>query len=45
MSRDAAPGDLARAARAAGLGDDRVLKAISTTPRMWCGRSTSSETH
>ena len=33
MSRAAAPGDLARAARAAGISDERVLEAISATPR------------
>ncbi len=33
MSRAAAPGDLARAARAAGVSDERVLEAISATPR------------
>ena len=33
MSRDTSPGDLARAARAAGVSDERVLEAISATPR------------
>src|SRR5258708_1211600 len=44
MSRDASPRDLARAARAAGLGDERVLEAISPTARMWCGRSEPART-
>ena len=33
MSRDASAGDLAAAARAAGVTDERVLEAISMTPR------------
>jgi protein-L-isoaspartate(D-aspartate) O-methyltransferase len=33
MSRAASPSDLAAAARAAGIGDGRVLEAISATPR------------
>ena len=33
MSRAASPPDLAAAARAAGIGDERVLAAISATPR------------
>jgi DNA-binding CsgD family transcriptional regulator len=33
MSRAASPSDLVAAARAAGIGDERVLEAISATPR------------
>ena len=33
MSRAASPSDLAAAARAAGIGDERVLEAIGATPR------------
>ena len=33
MSRAASPSDLVAAARAAGIGDERVLAAISATPR------------
>ena len=33
MSRAASPADLVAAARAAGIGDERVLAAISATPR------------
>jgi protein-L-isoaspartate(D-aspartate) O-methyltransferase len=33
MSRAASPSDLAAAARAAAIGDERVLEAISATPR------------
>ena len=33
MSRAASPSDLVAAARAAGIGDARVLSAISATPR------------
>ncbi len=33
MSRAASPGDLVEAARAAGVSDERVLEAISATPR------------
>ena len=33
MSRAASPSDLVAAARAAGVGDERVLAAISATPR------------
>ena len=37
MSRAASPPDLAAAARAAGIGDERVLEAISATPRAGFG--------
>ena len=33
MSRAASPSDLVAAARAAGIADERVLAAISATPR------------
>jgi protein-L-isoaspartate O-methyltransferase len=33
MSRAGSPSDLVAAARAAGIGDERVLAAISVTPR------------
>jgi hypothetical protein len=34
MNRAASPADLVAAARAAGIGDERVLEAISATPRI-----------
>jgi hypothetical protein len=34
MNRAASPSDLVPAARAAGIGDERVLETISATPRI-----------